>query len=337
MTEQTTPDDITAAVLASFARCPDERLGTMMRALTAHLHAFVKEVGLTEDEWRAAVRVLTDTGHITSGTRQEWILWSDALGVSMLVDALANRAPAGGAAGPAADGTGPAADGAGPGGSGAGPRGNGAGPRGNGAGPAGRVTESTVQGPFYVPGSPLRSYGDRIDETPAGEPLWVHGTVRSLDGRPLAGAELDVWQNGDNELYAVQDPQAPEEHLRGRFLTRDDGSYGFLTVRPTPYPIPHDGPVGRMLAATGRHPWRPAHIHVIVRAPGHRPVTTHIFDRESEHIDSDAVFAVKPSLLRELTAHSGGDPGRPAGLAGHSGTWWSLASDFVLAPAGAPV
>ena len=127
------------------------------------------------------------------------------------------------------------------------------------------------------------------------------------------------------------------EHLRGRFLTRDDGSYGFLTVRPTPYPIPHDGPVGRMLSATGRHPWRPAHIHVIVCAPGHRPVTTHIFDRESEHIDSDAVFAVKPSLLRELTAHSGGDPGRPAGLAGHSGTWWSLASDFVLAPAGAPV
>ena len=299
MTEQTTPDDITAAVLASFARSPDERLGAVMRSLTAHLHAFVKEVGLTEEEWRAAVGVLTETGHITSGTRQEWILWSDALGVSMLVDALANRAPADGA-----------------------------------AGAAGRVTESTVQGPFYVPGSPLRSFGDRIDETPAGEPLWVHGTVRSQDGRPLAGAELDVWQNGDNELYAVQDPRAPEEHLRGRFLTRDDGSYGFLTVRPTPYPIPHDGPVGRMLSATGRHPWRPAHIHVIVRAPGHRPVTTHLFDRDSEHIDSDAVFAVKPSLLRELTAHSDGDPERPAGLAGRTGAWWSLDSDFVLAPGG---
>jgi len=162
----------------------------------------------------------------------------------------------------------------------------------------------------------------------------VHGTVRSQDGRPLAGAELDVWQNGDNELYAVQDPRAPEEHLRGRFLTRDDGSYGFLTVRPTPYPIPHDGPVGRMLSATGRHPWRPAHIHVIVRAPGHRPVTTHLFDRDSEHIDSDAVFAVKPSLLRELTAHSDGDPERPAGLAGRTGAWWSLDSDFVLAPGG---
>ena len=327
MTEQTTPDDITAAVLASFARSPDERLGAVMRSLTAHLHAFVKEVGLTEEEWRAAVGVLTETGHITSGTRQEWILWSDALGVSMLVDALANRAPADGAAG-AACGAGSAAAGA------AGAAGGAAGAPGGAAGAAGRVTESTVQGPFYVPGSPLRSFGDRIDETPAGEPLWVHGTVRSQDGRPLAGAELDVWQIGDNELYAVQDPRAPEEHLRGRFLTRDDGSYGFLTVRPTPYPIPHAGPVGRMLSATGRHPWRPAHIHVIVRAPGHRPVTTHLFDRDSEHIDSDAVFAVKPSLLRELTAHSDGDPERPAGLAGRTGAWWSLDSDFVLAPGG---
>jgi hydroxyquinol 1,2-dioxygenase len=291
MTGQTTPDDITAAVAASFGRCPDDRLRAVMQALCRHLHAFVKEAGLTEEEWRAAIGMLTETGHITSGTRQEWILWSDVLGVSMLVDALANRDP------------------------------------------AGRATESTVQGPFYVPGSPRRSYGERLDEMPAGEPLWVHGAVRSLDGRPLAGAELDVWQNGDNELYAVQDPQAPEDHLRGRFITRDDGGYAFLTVRPTPYPIPHDGPVGRMLSATGRHPWRPAHIHVIVRATGHRPVTTHIFDRASEHIDGDAVFAVKPSLLRDLTAHPAGGPGRPAVLGDHAGPWWSLASDFVLAPA----
>jgi len=188
-----------------------------------------------------------------------------------------------------------------------------------------------VQGPFYVPGAPRRGYGERIDETPAGEPLWVHGTVCSLDGRPLPGAELDVWQNGDNELYAVQDPEAPETHLRGRFTAREDGSYGFITVRPTPYPIPHDGPVGHMLSATGRQPWRPAHIHVIVRAPGHRPVTTHVFDRDSEHIDSDAVFAVKPSLLRELTARSADDPERPAGI---TGPWWSLTSDFVLVPVG---
>ena len=301
MTEQTTPDDITAAVLASFGHSPDERLGTVMRSLTAHLHAFVKDVALTEEEWRAAIGMLTATGHITSDKRQEWILWSDALGVSMLVDALANRGPA----------------------SGGGP--------GDGGGPAGTATESTVQGPFYVPDAPRRGYGERIDETPAGEPLWVHGTVRSMDGRPLPGAELDVWQNGDNELYAVQDPEAPETHLRGRFIVRDDGSYGFITVRPTPYPIPYDGPVGHMLSATGRQPWRPAHIHMIVRAPGHRPVTTHVFDAGSEHIDSDAVFAVKPSLLRELTARSADDPERPTGI---TGPWWSLTSDFVLVPVG---
>jgi hydroxyquinol 1,2-dioxygenase len=288
MTEPTTPDDITAAVLASFGTCPDERLGTVMRSLITHLHAFAKDVALTEDEWRAAIGILTATGHITSGKRQEWILWSDALGVSMLVDALSNRSPDG-------------------------------------------ATESTVQGPFYVPGAPQRGYGERIDEMPAGQPLWVHGSVRSLDGRPLPGAELDVWQNGDNELYAVQDPEAPENHLRGRFTAGGDGSYGFVTVRPAPYPIPCDGPVGQMLSATGRHPWRPAHIHVIVRAPGHRSLTTHIFDSQSEHIDGDAVFAVKPSLLRELTPHPAGDPQRPAGV---TGEWWSLKSDFVLVPDG---
>jgi hydroxyquinol 1,2-dioxygenase len=286
MTERTTPDDITATVLASFDHCPDERLRTVMRSLTTALHAFVKEVGLTEEEWREAIGVLTATGHITTGKRQEWILWSDALGVSMLVDALSNRTPDG-------------------------------------------ATESTVQGPFYVPDAPRRGYGDRIDEVPAGEALWVHGAVRSLDGRPLPGAELDVWQNGDNELYAVQDAGAPEDHLRGRFTARDDGSYGFVTVRPTPYPIPYDGPVGHMLSATGRHPWRPAHIHVIVRAPGHRSLTTHVFDRASEHIDGDAVFAVKPSLLRELVPHPDGDPQQPPGI---TGKWWSLASDFVLVP-----
>jgi hydroxyquinol 1,2-dioxygenase len=164
----------------------------------------------------------------------------------------------------------------------------------------------------------------------AGEAAWIHGRVLSLDGTPLAGAELDVWQNGDNELYAVQDRDAPENHLRGRFVTRDDGRYAFVAVRPTPYPIPFDGPVGAMLAATARHPYRPAHVHMIVRAAGHRSVTTHIFDRTSAYIDSDAVFAVKSSLLRDFVAREADDPQRPAGV---DGRWWSLESDFVLVPA----
>jgi protocatechuate 3,4-dioxygenase beta subunit len=141
-----------------------------------------------------------------------------------------------------------------------------------------------------------------------------------------------VWQNGDDRLYAVQRPEAPEDHLRGRYTTREDGSYAFLAVRPVPYPIPYDGPVGTMLQSTGRHPWRPAHIHMIVRAPGYRPVTTHIFDRESEYLDSDAVFAVKPSLMRDFVPRSADDPERPGGV---EGDWVSVENDIVLALQGA--
>ena len=151
----------------------------------------------------------------------------------------------------------------------------------------------------------------------------------SLEGTPIAGAELDVWQNGDDKLYAVQGRDAPEEHLRGRYRTRGDGTYGFLAVRPSAYQIPADGPVGRMLASTGRHPWRPAHIHVIVRAAGHRTLTTHVFDAASPYVDSDAVFAVKPSLLRHFERRTADDPERPAGV---EAEWWSLRTDFVLVP-----
>ena len=288
MTEPTTPDDITAAVLASFDKCPDERLRTVMRSLTAHLHAFVKDVALTEEEWRAAISILTASGHITSGKRQEWILWSDALGVSMLVDAISNRTPDG-------------------------------------------ATESTVQGPFYVPGSPQRAYGERIDEMPAGEPLWVHGSVRSLDGRPLAGAELDVWQNGDNELYAVQDPEAPEDHLRGRFTARNDGTYGFVTVRPSPYPIPYDGPVGHMLEAVGRSPYRAPHLHFLVTHPTMRTLITHIFVDGDPLLDSDAVFGVRPSLIRDFARQKPGTP-TPDGRDLGSHSWTRARFDIVLAP-----
>ena len=252
----------------------------------AHLHAFAAEVGLTEAEWRALIDAATATGHITDERRQEFILWSDALGLSMLVDALAH----------------PAATGA---------------------------TESTVLGPFYVPGSPLRGYGESMAQEPAGTPAWVHGRVLSVDGGPIPGAELDAWQNGDDRLYAVQRPEAPEDHLRGRYRTRDDGTFAFTAVRPVPYPIPDDGPVGRMLAATGRHPWRPAHIHLIVRAPGYRPVATHIFDAASEYLDSDAVFAVKRSLVRPFVERAADDPERPQGI---EGEWVSLELDLVLAP-----
>jgi len=284
---RTTPEDITAAAEASFDGCSDERLRELMQALVRHLHGFATEVGLTQDEWGRLIEVLTATGHITDDRRQEFILWSDSLGLSMLVDAMANPLPAG-------------------------------------------ATESTVLGPFYVPGAPERGYGESMIGEPAGTPAWVHGRVLDTEGNPIAGAELDVWQNGEDQLYAVQRPEAPEDHLRGRYFTREDGSYAFLAVRPVPYPIPYDGPVGAMLTATGRHPWRPAHIHMIVRAPGYRTVTTHIFDRASEYLGSDAVFAVKPSLMRDFIERAPDDPDRPTAV---DGEWVSVENDLVLARA----
>jgi catechol 1,2-dioxygenase len=280
------PAEITEAVIASFERCRDPRLRRLMTALVRHLHAFAEEVELSDDEWERAIAALTATGQITDARRQEFILWSDALGLSTLVDALDHDFPAG-------------------------------------------ATESTVLGPFYVPGSPLRADGESIAEDPgAGIPVRVHGRVLALDGSPIAGAELDVWQNGEDMLYAVQSPTASENHLRGRFRTDDHGRYALLGVRPVPYPIPDDGPVGTMLQATGRHPWRPAHIHMIVRASGYRTLTTHIFDAASDYLDSDAVFAVKPSLLREFIRHDASSPDTPPGVAGE---WYSVENDLVLA------
>ena len=279
--------DITAAAIASFEQCPDPRVRQIMQALVRHLHAFATEVQLSEEEWSRAIQILTDTGHITDARRQEFILWSDALGVSMLVDALAH-------------------------------------PSANGA------TESTVLGPFWTPNAPKRQYGESIAEGGTGTPALVRGRVLDQAGRPIAGAELDIWQNGDNGLYAVQDADAPEAHLRGRFYSRQDGSYAFVGVRPVPYTIPHDGPVGRMLEASRRHPWRPAHIHMIVTAPGYQRLQTHIFDADSAYLDSDAVFAVKPSLIRRFEPRTPDDPETPAGV---GSAWCVVENDLVLARA----
>ena len=288
--EPLSPQALSDLAVASFAGCHDTRLRELMTSLVRHVHAFATEVRLTQPEWQAAIELLTETGRITDEQRQEFVLWSDTLGVSSLVDALANPKPA----------------------------------------PA---TEPTILGPFYVPDAPLRGYGESIAAHPAGTPAWVHGTITGVEGEPIADAEVDVWQNGDDRLYAVQNPGGPEEHLRGRFLSRADGTYAFLAVRPVPYPIPYDGPVGRMLAATGRHPWRPAHIHMVVRAAGYETLPTHLFDSESDYLGSDAVFAFKPSLVREFVSRSADDPERPHGV---EGVWCSVRNDIVLTPKDAP-
>lgn len=244
----------TEAVIRKFDGCRDARLKLVMTSLVAHLHAFVREIEPTEAEWLAAIRFLTDTGHMCDDKRQEFILLSDTLGVSTLVELINNRKSPG-------------------------------------------STQSSVFGPFWVADAPLLEAGAAIarDGTPAS--MHVHGRVTGPDGAPVGGALMDVWQTAPNGLYDVQDPDQPEMNLRARFRTRADGSFEFRTVPPTPYPIPHDGPVGRLLDATGRHPWRPAHLHFMIEAEGFRKLTTALYFDGDPWLDSDAVFGVKDSLV----------------------------------------
>ena len=254
-------------VAASFAGAPP-RLREVLTSLVGHLHAFVKEVALTEAEWEQAIEFLTATGHRCDEVRQEFILLSDVLGVSMLVETINHRA-------------------------------------------AGGSTESTVTGPFHVVASPPRALGDTISLDGKGEPCLVTGRVTGPGGEPLAGAQVDVWQASADGFYDVQQPGIqPERNLRGLFTADPGGRFWFTTIVPSYYPIPDDGPVGELLRVTGRHPYRPAHIHFIVTVPGYRPVATHLFVAGSRYIDSDAVFGVKESLVREFPVVD--DPARAA-------------------------
>jgi hydroxyquinol 1,2-dioxygenase len=248
----------TAAVVASFEGTADPRLREILGSLVRHLHGFVREVEPTFEEWERAIGFLTATGQKCDDTRQEFILLSDVLGVTMLVDAINHRT-------------------------------------------ASKATDSTVLGPFHMVASPKRELGDTIDLVATGEPCVVTGRVLSLNGSPLAGALVDVWQADDHGFYDVQQPGTqPEGNGRGLFTCDGDGRFWFRTVTPSAYPIPTDGPVGRLLTATGRHPYRPAHIHFIVAADGHLPVTTHVFVAGSPYLDSDAVFAVKQRLIKDF-------------------------------------
>jgi protocatechuate 3,4-dioxygenase beta subunit len=290
----TTEDEITAEVLRRFGETPDPRLREIMLGLIGHLHAFVKEVALTEAEWFQAIAILTEAGKMCSDKRQEFILFSDTLGASMVVDLLNHRKPDG-------------------------------------------ATESTVFGPFHRQGAPEMPWGGNIawlDKT--GMPALVGGRVLELGGRPIAGALLDVWQAQTSGLYDSQDPDLAGMHMRGKFRSDGDGRFLVRTVRPVHYPIPSDGPVGAMLRATGRHPWRPAHIHFVVSAEGYEPVTTHIFDRGDAYLASDAVFAVKESLICDFVVRDVADA--EAARIGIAPPYCATRFDFRLKPAavGAP-
>jgi hydroxyquinol 1,2-dioxygenase len=284
-----TADDITAEVLARFSATPDPRLRQIMLSLINHLHAFVKDVQLTEAEWFQAIEILTAAGKMCSDKRQEFILFSDTIGVSMVVDLIDHGNPDG-------------------------------------------ATESTVFGPFHRLGAPeLPAGGNIAHRDKTGIPALVSGRVLDLDGKPIAGAVLDVWQAQSNGLYDSQDAHPDELHMRGKFRSDADGNYLIRTVQPVNYPIPSDGPVGAMLKATGGHPWRPAHIHFVVSAEGYEPVTTHIFDRADPYLASDAVFAVKDSLICDFARHETAEP-RVASL-GIAPPFYTAHFDFHLAPA----
>ncbi|MEU2680499.1 intradiol ring-cleavage dioxygenase [Streptomyces sp. NPDC007107] len=274
---------VTDEVLASFDGTTDPRLREVMQSLVRHLHAFARDIRLTEREWEAAIDFLTRAGHITDDKRQEFILLSDVLGLSMLAVAINEPAVPG-------------------------------------------ATEATVFGPFFVDGAPEIPLGGDLARGAAGTPCYVSGQVRSADGSPLAGVRLDVWGADEDGFYDVQYP-GDGFAGRGWLRTAPDGTYRFWTVLPTPYPIPHDGPVGDLLSAAGRGPMRPAHLHFKAAAPGHGPLITHIFVAGDPYLASDAVFGVKDSLIVEAEHHTGGaapDGTRPQGV------WTSMTFDLVL-------
>lgn len=275
--------DLVDRVLASFAGTPDPRTRELVEALTRHLHAFLRETRLTEEEWWRAIEFLTAVGHLTDDRRQEFILLSDVLGVSMLVDAINHRF-------------------------------------GEGA------TESTVLGPFYVENPPEQPSGADISGDAPGERLLVECTVRSRRGEPVADALVDTWQSDAEGFYDVQRGDATQ--LRARFRTDREGRVWFWSVVPSSYPVPNDGPVGELLRAQGRHPYRPAHVHFMIGHPAYETLVTHVFIAGDRYLDSDAVFGVKRSLIKDVERRSAGlDPaGRPI-----EGPHARLTYDFVLA------
>ncbi|AOO84907.1 intradiol ring-cleavage dioxygenase [Bosea vaviloviae] len=256
---------ITDAVLDRVGNATEPRIREISEALVRHLHAFVREIQPTQEEWQQGIEFLTRTGHICDDKRQEFILLSDTLGVSMLVDAINHRLPEG-------------------------------------------ATETTVLGPFYVQEPPERALGADISEGMKGEPLFVSGSVSGSDGKPLVNAAVDVWHSDDDGYYDVQQLDALGGlAMRARFRTDAEGGFHFWTIKPAAYPIPHDGPVGQMLAAQGRHPWRPAHVHFMIDAPGHECLVTHVFVAGDQYLDSDVVFGVKDSLIRDFVEHPAGE------------------------------
>ncbi len=282
--------NLTDAVNARLADCGNARLRQIVSSFTSHFHDFVREVGLTEAEWLAGIAFLSATGQKCDEQRQEFILLSDVLGISMLTVA-------------------------------------------QNQGPFSAATEATVFGPFHVADAPLFPLGADLGNGAPGAPCFVSGRVRGIDGEPVPHVLLDVWHADQDGLYDVQYQQADSGHAgRGRLYADEAGAFHFSTIKPVPYPIPVDGPVGQLLNATGRHPWRPAHIHFMLKAAGYQSLVTQVFDRNSSYLDSDAVFGVRSSLVGDYVRHEAGASYRGQVI---GQPFYVLEFDFVLKRAGA--
>lgn len=279
-----TEDTITDLAVERWATAGDPRLAELMTALVRHLHDFAREVRLTEAEWMAAVQWLTRAGRISDDKREEFILASDVLGLSMLVVQLNHRFD-------------PAA------------------------------TPATVLGPFHIEGSPELGFGEDMSEGVPGTPLYVHGTVRDLDGEPVPGAVLDVWQADTEGAYESQLPDVDEARLRAKYTTREDGSYCLRTIAPKGYTIPMDGPVGDLISRTAISHFRPAHIHFLIAVPGYEPLITHLFQEGAEYLDSDVVFGTKQELVVRFERR---EPGRTPDGGTCGEPWLEARYDFVL-------
>ena len=230
------------------------RLKEVMCSLVSHLHDFAKEVNLTHEEWETGISFLERAGEISDAERHEFVLLSDVLGLSSLVDMINSR------------------------------------PEG---------TSSSVLGPFHISGSPPLAVGGDLKGDFEGPVLLAQGLVKNTDGEPIEGATLDIWQTAPNGLYSSQDSAQDTYSFHGLQTTLGDGKYAFTTVRPVEYTVPTDGPVGDILNACGRHPWRPAHLHFIVKAEGYRSLVTEVFPDDDPHLDHDTVFGVREDLIMQ--------------------------------------
>jgi hydroxyquinol 1,2-dioxygenase len=281
-----TEDNLTDIALERWNRVPDPRLRQVMTALIRHLHAFVREIEPTEQEWFQAIEWLTRTGKLCTDKRQEFILASDVLGVSMLVDAINHRF-------------------------------------------ASAATPTTVEGPFHVANAPEFDFGGNMAGAAPGIPCYVYGAVRGLDGTPIGGAVLDLWQTDGEGYYEAQRGNVQGAWMRGLYRTRPDGSFLVRTVAPIAYSIPMDGTVGELVDKAKIPYMRPAHIHFCVEAPGYRRLVTHLFQKGDPYIDKDAVYGVKEPLIVDFVYKPSGTT--PAGE--HSDVpFYEVTFDFVLQP-----